>query len=239
MKRPVISLRTYRKETLEHSHDDMWQLVLGGSGAMELAVGSDSGSVEQGRMAVIPPGYHHRFCGTGHNRQVILELPADSFSLTGADSLWSVLPDATRAYVDWLICYPQMIEQHPESTHILLAEQLASQLLPYGQSRHWLHKLTQRLTAHPEYPWTVSEMASCCALSASTLQRRLLAATGRTPAVFLTEIRLRRAHHLICHSTLALPEIALRCGYSTQSSLTSAFRRCYGDTPASLRIKKG
>ena len=66
MKRPVISLRTYRQETLEHSHDDMWQLVLGGSGAMELTVGSDSGSVEQGRMAAIPPGYHHRFRGTGH-----------------------------------------------------------------------------------------------------------------------------------------------------------------------------
>ncbi|WP_250211131.1 hypothetical protein [Morganella morganii] len=82
MKRPVISLRTYRQETLEHSHDDMWQLVLGGSGAMELTVGSDSGSVEQGRMAAIPPGYHHRFCGTGHNRQVVLELPADSLFFT-------------------------------------------------------------------------------------------------------------------------------------------------------------
>ncbi|HGH5989319.1 AraC family transcriptional regulator [Morganella morganii] len=239
MKRPVISLRTYSRETLEHSHDDVWQLVLGGSGAMELTVGSDSGSVEQRRMAAIPPGYHHRFCGTGHNRQVVLELPADSLFFTSPDSLWSVLPDATRAYVDWLICYPQMIEQHPESTRILLAEQLAAQLQPGGQNRRWLHTLTQQLTARPDYPWTVSEMASCCALSASTLQRRLLAATGKTPAVFLTEIRLRRAHHLICHTPLALPEIALRCGYSTQSSLTSAFRRFYGDTPASLRIKKG
>ena len=110
MKRPVIALRTYQHEILEHSHDDMWQLVLGGSGAMELTVGSDSGSVEQGRMAAIPPGYHHRFCGTGHNRQVVLELPADSFSFANLDSLWSVLPDATRAYVDWLICYPSMIE---------------------------------------------------------------------------------------------------------------------------------
>ena len=121
MKRPVISLRTYRQETPEHSHDDMWQLVLGGSGAMELTVGSDSGSVEQGRMAAIPPGYHHRFCGTGHNRQVVLELPADNLFFTSPDSLWSVLPDATRAYVDWLISYPQMIEQHPESVRILLA----------------------------------------------------------------------------------------------------------------------
>ena len=39
-----------------------------------------------------------------------------------------MLPDATRAYVDWLISYPQMIEQHPESARILLAEQLAAQL---------------------------------------------------------------------------------------------------------------
>ena len=239
MKRPVIALRTYQHEILEHSHDDMWQLVLGGSGAMELTVGSDSGSVEKGRMAAIPPGYHHRFCGTGHNRQVVLELPADSFSFANLDSLWSVLPDATRAYVDWLICYPSMIGQHPESARILLAEQLTAQLQPDGQDRRWLQKLTQRLTARPEYPWTVSEMASCCALSVSTLQRRLLTATGKTPAVFLTEIRLRRAHHLICHTSLALPEIALRCGYSTQSSLTSAFRRFYGDTPGSLRIKKG
>ncbi|WP_025152153.1 helix-turn-helix transcriptional regulator [Morganella morganii] len=236
MKRPVISLRSYQQETLEHRHDDRWQLVLGGSGAMELTVGSDSGSVEQGRMAAIPPGYHHRFCGTGHNCQLVLELPADSFFLTSPDSLWSVLPDATRAYADWLIRYPQMIDQHPESTHMLLAEQLAVQLQP---DRRWLYTLKQQLTARPDYPWTVSEMASCCALSASTLQRRLLAATGKTPVVFLTEIRLRRAHHLICHTPLTLPDIALRCGYSTQSSLTSAFRRFYGETPGNLRIKKG
>lgn len=239
MQRPVISLRTYQHETLEHSHDDMWQLVLGGFGAMELTVGNDSGAVEQGRMVAIPPGVHHGFCGTGHNRQVVLELPADNFSLHYSDSLWSELPDATRAYVDWLIRYPQVIEQHSDSTRLLLAEQLAVQLQPPGQDNRWLRTLNELLSAQPDHPWTVREMAAGCALSASTLQRRLMAATGKTPGMFLTELRLRQARHLICHTTLTLPEIALRCGYSTQSSLTCAFRRHYGDTPACVRMKFG
>lgn len=239
MQQPAISLRTYQHEILEHSHDDMWQLVLGGFGAMELTVGNDSGAVEQGRMVAIPPGVHHGFCGTGHNRQVVLELPADSFSLRYSDSLWSELPDATRAYVDWLIRYPQVIELHSFSAQGLLAEQLTAQLQPPGQDNRWLRTLDELLSARPDYPWTVREMAAGCALSASTLQRRLMATTGKTPGMYLTEWRLRQARYLICHSRLALTEIALRCGYSTQSSLTCAFRRRYGDTPARLRMKSG
>ena len=63
-------------------------------------------------MVVIPPGVHHGFCGTVHNRRVVLELPADSFFLHYSDSHWSELPDATSTYVDWFIRYPQVIELH-------------------------------------------------------------------------------------------------------------------------------
>ena len=45
MQRPVISLRTYQNEIFEHSHDDMWQLVPGGTGTMD---DNDSDAVEQG-----------------------------------------------------------------------------------------------------------------------------------------------------------------------------------------------
>jgi AraC-like DNA-binding protein len=57
----------------------------------------------------------------------------------------------------------------------------------------------------------------------------------RTAGSFLEERRLDRAKQLLTSSDLSLAEIAVECGFASQSRLTTTFRRRTGFTPAQFR----
>jgi AraC family transcriptional regulator len=59
--------------------------------------------------------------------------------------------------------------------------------------------------------------------------------TGQTLHEYKTDLRLRRALHLIGEHTRDLSRIALECGFSSHSHFTSAMRGMFGRTPSELR----
>ena len=63
-----------------------------------------------------------------------------------------------------------------------------------------------------------------------TLQRHVLAATGRTPAYWAQLARVRRAARMLC-GRQDFADVALAAGFSDQSHLNRAFRRWLGVTP--------
>jgi len=65
--------------------------------------------------------------------------------------------------------------------------------------------------------------------------RLFVSATGVTPIRYLTELRLERAAALVATTPLTLAEIARRTGYANEFSLSRAFKRRYGATPAFFR----
>ncbi|TDC52505.1 AraC family transcriptional regulator [Actinomadura sp. KC345] len=66
--------------------------------------------------------------------------------------------------------------------------------------------------------------------------RAFRAATGLSPHRYVTERRLERAARLLRQrADLPIADIAYRVGLSSQSHLTTAFRRRYGATPARYR----
>jgi AraC family transcriptional regulator len=56
-----------------------------------------------------------------------------------------------------------------------------------------------------------------------------------TPRAFVEQRRIERARRLIDESRQSLAEIAVESGFSTQSRLTTTFRRRTGFTPAEYR----
>jgi AraC family transcriptional regulator len=58
---------------------------------------------------------------------------------------------------------------------------------------------------------------------------------GMTPTSYITERRIERAKALMEETDLAISEIALRVGFSSQSHFTTSFRRLAGVTPRSFR----
>src|SRR5262249_35451316 len=60
-------------------------------------------------------------------------------------------------------------------------------------------------------------------------------ATGRAPYRYVLEQRVERARRLLEGGKLSLAEVALAVGFSSQSHLTTVFRRLVGVTPGAYR----
>ncbi|RKH88769.1 helix-turn-helix transcriptional regulator, partial [Corallococcus sp. AB038B] len=56
-----------------------------------------------------------------------------------------------------------------------------------------------------------------------------------TPRAYVERLRVEKAEGLIRDTELPLADIALACGFSSQSRFTTAFRRATGFTPARYR----
>lgn len=91
------------------------------------------------------------------------------------------------------------------------------------------------LRASPEAPWTLDALARRTGTSRSTLTKRFSAVTGTSPMAYLTEWRLAVAADLLADRDLTLAAVAGRVGYASPFSLSTAFARRYGVSPARYR----
>ncbi len=84
---------------------------------------------------------------------------------------------------------------------------------------------------------TLAGMAETVGLSPFHFIRVFKAATGRTPYAYVVERRIARVKAHLVTSNQPLTEIALRCGFASQSHMTEVFRRQTGETPGRWRAR--
>ncbi len=82
---------------------------------------------------------------------------------------------------------------------------------------------------------TLDDLAVVANLSKFHLLRQFRAATGRTPARFLADLRMERAALLLRTTDRLISTIAHQCGYRNPSQFAAAFRRRYDASPAAYR----
>lgn len=84
-------------------------------------------------------------------------------------------------------------------------------------------------------PIPLADLAAAVSLSVSQFSRQFKASTGETPHRFLMRLRAEAACRLLRSSTMPIPEVATRCGFSHQEHLTRVLRAQSGTTPAAVR----
>lgn len=89
--------------------------------------------------------------------------------------------------------------------------------------------------ANPERPWTVAALAREVNMSRSSFSDHFREIVGQPPLQYLTRLRMTKAASLLTKSELGVKKIASIVGYESASSFTSAFKRFYGQSPASYR----
>lgn len=104
-----------------------------------------------------------------------------------------------------------------------------------GLSSRDLTRLVEFVRADPGAPISIHDLARIVGLSPSHLIRAFKRSTGMTPHRFVLRERIAMARELIVGSDAALTEVALACGFSSQSHLGAAFRAVAGTTPARYR----
>ena len=84
---------------------------------------------------------------------------------------------------------------------------------------------------------SLGELADLAGLSPNYFLSAFRKATGKTPHRYLTEQRIARACELLHNPHCSLVDVSLTVGFSSQSHLTTVFRRFMKTTPAAYREK--
>jgi AraC family transcriptional regulator len=82
---------------------------------------------------------------------------------------------------------------------------------------------------------TIEALAREAGLSPSHFSRVFHRTLGETPYQFVMDYRVEQARKMLADKSLALIEIALRCGFSDQPHFSRIFKRLTGKTPREYR----
>jgi len=107
----------------------------------------------------------------------------------------------------------------------------------------WLAGLRDRFVARalalmharPAHPWTVEDLASRVGMSRSGFAQRFADLLGVPPMQYLAQWRLQLAAHQLRVADRPLAAIAEDVGYESEAAFNRAFKREFGEPPATWR----
>jgi AraC family transcriptional regulator len=96
-------------------------------------------------------------------------------------------------------------------------------------------RVSDYIDAHLERKIGLQDLANHLGYSRGHFLRMFRNATGTTPHQYLSDRRVERAKALLSEGDMSLSEVALACGFSSQSHLATEFRRRVGTSPGRYR----
>lgn len=99
----------------------------------------------------------------------------------------------------------------------------------------FLDRVVEAIHEEPGRGWTVERLAAVSAMSRSTFAERFRTVVGRSPADYVTEVRVDAAKRML-DAGRAVSEISRELGYASDEGFSRAFRRRTGMTPSSWRM---
>lgn len=119
----------------------------------------------------------------------------------------------------------------------LSGEQAAKQVAqaPAGLACAKVSLVTAYIDANVDRVIRLTELAAVAGLSLYHFSREFRAATNMTPMHFVMSRRVQRAKELLRKTQMSLVEVALQCGFASQSHFSTVFKQVTGKTPAAFR----
>lgn len=136
-----------------------------------------------------------------------------------------------RLYIETVA---QMIAVHLARTHATCSRPRRIAAAD-GLSGQKLKRLVEYIDAHLGGDLSLEAMAAEVELSGNYLARVFKDALGLPPHRYVLGRRVERAKQLLRDTSLPIAQVALATGFSSQSHLSSWFRRLVGVTPATYR----
>jgi AraC family transcriptional regulator len=135
-----------------------------------------------------------------------------------------------RLYVDSLA--------HALATRYLLLDPCCNVTPESGVSNlppRILKRIREKIEADLRADLTLDSLAEESGYSRAHFLRMFRAATGLTPHQYVLDLRLSRAQDCLRRKNASIIDIAVSCGFSSQSHMTTLFRQRLEMTPAEFR----
>lgn len=222
--------------TGRHSHP-RGQLLYAIEGVMIVRSAAGSWVVPPNRAAWLIAGIEHEvgMCGNVKIRTVFVD-PASSPQLPAASCVVAVSPllrelivEAVRIPIDY-----QRDSRDERLMRLLLDELRSSDTLPLHlpvPQDPRLRAICAALQENPGNPWTATQWAQDLGINAKTVHRLFAKETGMTFAQWRQQARLLSALQRIAGGERII-DVALDCGYASQSAFSAMFRRHFGVPPS-------
>lgn len=105
---------------------------------------------------------------------------------------------------------------------------------PHVSKDPFLDRVVEAIHEEPGREWTVERLAGVGAMSRSAFAERFRSAIGRSPADYVTEVRIDAAKRML-EAGRPVSEISRELGYASDEGFSRAFRRRTGATPSAWR----
>lgn len=86
-------------------------------------------------------------------------------------------------------------------------------------------------------PLSIEQIGQHVHISVRQLERLFHSETGMSPSAFAIKLRLHNAYNLLVNTNKSIIDIALECGFLSNSHFSNSFRRVHGETPSHVRTK--
>ncbi|MFG6094794.1 AraC family transcriptional regulator [Leptothoe sp. ISB3NOV94-8A] len=96
-------------------------------------------------------------------------------------------------------------------------------------------QISDYIQAHLDRSIQLADLAEVAGMSQFHFSRLFKQSMGITPHQYMLKQRVEQAQQLLKGTKLAIAEIALQCGFNSQSHLTKHFREATGITPSRYR----
>lgn len=96
-------------------------------------------------------------------------------------------------------------------------------------------EVARQIRQDPGREWTVAEMAARAALSRAQFTRRFVAQLGMSPAQYLIQARIDRAHQLLTENGMTVTQVASALGYTDVPYFSRQYKQRTGKPPSTAR----
>ena len=86
--------------------------------------------------------------------------------------------------------------------------------------------------------FTIEELCNEVGISRAQLHRNLKKTTNQSASIFIRNVRLKQAEHLLAETNCRVSEIATRVGFKQVTYFINLFKELYGMSPTQWRKTK-
>lgn len=163
--------------------------------------------------------------------QAIASGPLQRMMATAVESILGDEPISQLQLDAWALILGEAVLRHFSR----YADRPQPSKQPTGLSPVAQRRVFEYVDAHLETAVGLSDLADVACMSPYHFARCFKNSTGMTPHHYVLQQRVHRAKDMLRESEQSVAQVAFACGFSSQSHLTTVFKRITGQTPARFR----